>query len=122
MKRLPDNWTLQALSIVCAVIPFAFALVRALRTGDDFRYLLVALASLLGAAVVVAVGNGDPTKPLTVFPLAAGVFIIAMVCALLAAFLLRTRVGLGMFVVGSAFAFCHTASYLCHSLARRERI
>jgi hypothetical protein len=47
----------QALAMLIAAFPFAFALIRALRTGYDFRYLWVVLASLLGAMAVMTVGK-----------------------------------------------------------------
>jgi hypothetical protein len=111
-----------ALSILFAVVPFAFALVRAFRTGNDFRYVWVALASSLGAAAVIAVGTADRRKPWAALPLTAGAFVMATVCALFAAFLLGTTAGLGMLVVGSAFGFCYAASGLFHTLTRGERI
>src|SRR5438093_11243582 len=95
MKQLPPSPWIQALSILFAAIPFAFALVRALRTGYDFRYLWVALASLLGAAALMAVRKRDNRKPQAAVALSAGAFVMATLCALLAASLLGTTAGLG---------------------------
>ena len=53
MKRSYRDWRIHGISILFAAVPVAFAAVRAVRTGYDFRYLWVALASLLGASMVM---------------------------------------------------------------------
>lgn len=57
MNWSPQERRIHALSIFLVAVPFAFALIRASRTGYDLRYLWVALASLLGATMVMAVGK-----------------------------------------------------------------
>ena len=118
MKWSPQERRIHALSILFAGVPFAFALIRFGQTGYDIRYLCVALASLLGATMVMVVGNAY-TRGLTVrVALSAGAFVIATLCAMLAAVLLGTTVGLGILVVASAFGFCCAASCVLHVLAR----
>src|SRR5258708_1916745 len=110
MKRSHRDWRIHGISILFAAVPFAFALVRAIRTGHDFRYLWVALASLLGASAVMAIGKTDNRRPNSAAALSAGVFVFATLFAMLAAWLLGTRVGPGSLVVGSVFGFCCAAS------------
>ena len=107
---------MDALSIVCVTVPFGFALIRAVRTGYDLRYFWVALASLLGATLVVATGKAYNRRPSVA--LSAGAFVTATLFAVLAALLLGTRVGPASLAVGSAFGFCFAVSHLLHALAR----
>lgn len=93
------------LSIVAAAVPFAFALIRAVTTGSDFRYFWVALASLLGAVTVVTVGRRYGGSPAAAFAAASGIFVVATLFALAAALLIGTMAGLGLLVVAAAFGF-----------------
>jgi hypothetical protein len=118
MKWSPQERRIHALSIFFAAVPFAFALIRAGRTGYDLRYFWVALASLLGATMVMAVGNAYSRGLKVRVALSAGAFVIATLCAVLAAVLLGTTVGPGILVVASSFGFCCAASCVLHALAR----
>jgi hypothetical protein len=118
MKRSHRDWRIHGISILFAAAPFAFAAVRAIRTGYDFRYLWVALASLLGTSAVMVVGKADSRRPNSAAALSAVVFVIATLLAVLAAWLLGTRVGPGSLVVGSAFGFCCAATCALYVLAR----
>jgi hypothetical protein len=117
MKRALHGRRFYALSICVAAVPFAFALVRAVRTGYDLRYSWVALASLLGAMATMSVGRANTRRPIPVVALAAGVFVIATLLAVLAALLIGTTLGLGVIAVGSAFGFCFAIGALLHVLA-----
>jgi len=107
-----------ALSILVAAVPFAFALIRAARTGNDLRYFWVALASLLGALATIAVGRAHANTPIAFVALSGGVFVIATLVAVLAAALMGTILGLGIIVVAAAFGFCFAVCALLHMLAR----
>ena len=118
MARSPHNPRLQALSVVVTAVPFGFALIRAVRTGHDLRYLWVAFAALCGAAGVMMIAwpyRGGPNSSLVVSTV---VFVTATLCAVLAASLLGTRLGLGILIVGAAFGFCIAIGCLLHLLAR----
>jgi hypothetical protein len=118
MKQASQGRWFCALSICTAAIPFAFALIRAVRTGYDLRYFWVALAALLGAMATTAVGMRHAKRPIALAALVAGVFVIATLLAVLAAVLIGTTLGLGIIVVGSAFGFCFAVSALFYLLAR----
>src|SRR5437867_3847327 len=118
MKRELKGQRLFALSIFVAAVPFAFALVRAVRTGNDVRYFWVALVSLLGAMATVAVGRAHMRRPVAVVALVAGVFFIATLLAVLTASLIGTTMGLGIIAVGSGFGFCFAVGALLYVLAR----
>src|SRR5436190_24404005 len=102
MKRTLKSRPIFALSIFVAAVPFAFALVRAVRTGYDLRYFWVALASLLGAMATIAVGRAHMKGPIAMVALVAGVFVIATLLAVFAGALIGTTLGLGIIVVGAA--------------------
>ena len=122
MKRASRDRRIQTLSICIAAVPFAFALVRAVRTGSDLRYFWVALASLLGAAATMAVARAYSRRPNGAVALSAAVFVIATLFAVLAALLVGTALGPGILVVGSAFGFCFAVGGLLHLLARSRPV
>jgi uncharacterized membrane protein YadS len=106
---------LRALSIFFGALPFAFALLRVVETRTDFRYLWVALASLCGAAAIMAVAKRwSSRRPVA---LSAGVFVAATTSAALTALLLGTMLGPGLLVVASAFGFCFAVGAGLHMLA-----
>jgi len=117
MQRLSRDRRLQALSILFAALPFAFALVRALRTGYDLRYLWVALASLGGATAFKAVTSRSSRGRNVAVVLSAGVFLVATTSGVVAALLLGTTLGPGILVVGAAFGFCFAVGSALHMLA-----
>lgn len=118
MKQARQSRRLFALSIFAAAVPFAFALVRAVRTGNDLRYFWVALASLLGAMATVAFGRAHLRSSIALIALVAGVFVIAALVAVFAASLIGTTPGLGIITVAAAFGFCFAVGALFHLLAR----
>ena len=121
MKRSARGRGLHVLSSVFAVLPFAFALIRAIGTGgQDLRYIWVALAALGGAtAVVAAAGLHRRRLNAGAAPFAA-MFVSATLLALLTA-LVGTIFGAGVLVVVSAFGFCSAAGYQLHVLALDQK-
>src|SRR5712692_803838 len=104
MRRSPREWLLYSLSILFAAIPFAFGLIRAVRTGYDVRYLCMALASSLRA--VIPVRTARNRKPTGVLALSSLVLVIATMLAGLAAFLLGVKSVAAAGIVAFAFGFC----------------
>jgi len=107
----------QSLSILFGAVPFAFALVRAVRTGDDLRYLWVALAALLGAALAMAIG-----KTRTSLGLGFTAFVLATLFATAAALLLGTQFGPGLWLVASGCGGCLAVSSVLYALAHPRNI
>jgi branched-subunit amino acid ABC-type transport system permease component len=87
-------------------LSLAFGVMRAVRTGNDLRYVWVALASLSTAIVVARASERRPTGAAA---RAAWVFIMATLVAVFVAWLLGTRVGTGSLLVAAAFGFCYAA-------------
>jgi energy-converting hydrogenase Eha subunit A len=108
----------KALSFVLAAIPFAFALIRAIKTGTDFRYLWMAVASFIAAAVfgVIEKERGRRRDVTTSMPL--GVFVIVAVVAALTGYLLGARSSVGVWMVSVGFAFCWALSYMVYPFSR----
>jgi len=118
MKRSVRGLALHILSIVVAVLPFAFAVIRAVRTdGQDVRYTWVALAALGGATAVVAAGWLRRRRVNAAARLFAAMFLTATLLALVAALFVGTHFGAGVLVVASSFRFCSAAGYQLHLLA-----
>ena len=118
MRRAPREQLMFFLSILFAVTPFAFALIRAFSTGYDLRYLWVALASFLGAAVVMSVGKSRSGKSKGLLALSAMVLVVATLLAGLAAFLLGAKSVVGAGTVALAFGLCCAASSALYALSR----
>lgn len=98
------------LSAAFAVAPFAFGLFRYVQTGTDLRMLWMALASFIGAIIVVAMKLNSAATVIT--------FIVATAFAAVAGFLLGATAGPGAIMVAAVFGFCWAAST---ALARRTQ-
>jgi hypothetical protein len=106
-----------ALSVAAAGLPFAFASIRALQTGWDFRYFLIAAAGLIGAAATAAIGRAYASDWTTV-TMALVTFVTAALLSVLGAMAIGTRFGLGLLVVAGSFAACFAAAVFFHLHAR----
>ena len=120
MTRSPGRWLFDALSIVLAATPIGFALIRAITTGHDWRYLWVALAALLGAAVVMAVGRDYRGQLRANVLLSLVALVLSTMLAMVAALSIGTRFGPGLLIVTVSFGLCSAASCLLYLLARRR--
>ena len=109
-----------ALGIIAAATPFAFALIRAVQTGSDFRYFWLAIASLVGAAITTRVGRTRRNASSGVLVLLAAV-VIATASAVAAALLLGTTWNVGMLVVAFSFGLCSAVGCLLYRLAQGTR-
>lgn len=103
------------LSIFFAIAPFAFGLIRAFQTGSDFRILLMAFASLLGALVVRMIAKTRSRNQNSVLILSALTFIITAIFAGLTAYILGATAAAGVWGIAFVLAFCWTASFVLYS-------
>ena len=122
MRRSPRERLIYFLSILFAAVPFAFALLRAFRTGYDLRFLWMAFASFLGTAVVMAIAKIWSRRPSGVLALSALVLVIATLLAGFVAFLLGAKSVAGAGTVALAFGLCWAASYALNALSRPRMI
>lgn len=103
-----------------AFAPFGFALMRAVETeGLDLRYLWVAFAAFMGAMVRMFMAARSTGRRMTRGTLAAGVFFMSALFAVVAAWALKTAVGPAMFIVSAAFGACFAASTFLRMPASR---
>jgi hypothetical protein len=110
---------IRSFSIFFLSMPFLFGLLRAATTSNDFRYLWVAAASLLGAGAFTAAARGEMRRPRIAVAYSGGSFILATVCATAAGMFLGTRFGAGLLVVSSSFAFCCAVGCTLFAITRR---
>lgn len=108
-----NRMTARALSFAAATMPFAFASIRAIQTGWDFRYFMIAAAGLIGAAATLAIGRGYAHSSNT-FAMTLVALVAAALLSVLAAIAIGTRLGLGLLVVAASFAACFAAAVFFH--------
>ena len=120
MKQSHQKRGSQSLSILFGAVPFAFALVRAVRTGHDLRYLWVALAALLGATIAMAMRRAHRTR--TSLGLGLTAFVLASLLGTTVALFLGTQFGPGVLLVGSGYGGCLAASCVFYALAHPRHI
>jgi hypothetical protein len=108
---------IRSISVFFAATPFLFGLLRAVMSGNDFRYLWVAAASLSGAAMFTAVTHA-PSHGRRI-ALSLGAFTLATMCSTAAAMLLGTRFGPGLLVVAASFGFCSAAACTLFAITQR---
>lgn len=107
-----------ALSIVVALIPFAFASIRIFRTGYDFRYAGVAFAAFAASLTTLALGKPYRTRRNASVALAATVFVMTSLVAVSVALLIGVMLGPGVIAVASFFGFCLGVSAWLRLIAR----
>jgi hypothetical protein len=108
---------IRSVAIFFVGMPFLFGLLRAVMSGNDFRYLWVAAGSLFGAAVFTAATRA-PSRRRRI-ALSIGALIVATACATAAGMLLGTRFGLGLLVVAASFGFCSAAGCTLFAITQR---
>ena len=104
MKRSPKQQLLFFSSIVLAMVPIAFGLLRAASTGSDYRYIWVAIASYAGVGVVLAIGRLSWAAVMR--------FIVAFVLATFTGWSVAMFTGakpIPAFMVAIFFGFCGAA-------------
>jgi predicted neutral ceramidase superfamily lipid hydrolase len=116
MQRSSRERLIFLVAILFAVVPFAFGLIRAYTTGSDFRYLWVAVASFIGASVVMTLGKARSRAP--TFMLPALVLVFSTLVGAATAFLLGAKSAPAVLVVALAFGLCWTASCTLYVLSR----
>ena len=96
---------MMVLGMLLAAVPFVFAALRAATTGNDFRYLWLALASTLMAAVMLALrGHRMPEWRRLMRALFS-----STAAAYSTGFLVGAANPISIFVVALGFAVCSTA-------------
>jgi hypothetical protein len=97
---------LRLLAVLVGAVPVVFGIVRAIRTGDDFRYLWLAGASILGSLAVMAFPYRASGSSRVSVARAAAAVATGAACAAATAVLLGATPGLGVAIVAVAFGLC----------------
>ncbi|HXI98212.1 MAG TPA: hypothetical protein VNG73_04660 [Gemmatimonadaceae bacterium] len=107
-----------ALAVALALAPFVAALIRFTQTRTDVRYFWVALASFLGALIVMLIGRARTQTRKVVLRLSVVAFLVSTLLAVLAARLLGASAMFGIVAVAVVFALFTTAGQALYSLSR----
>ena len=111
---------LRLVSVGLLGIPVAFGVIRALTTGNDFRYLWLAGAAIVGSMAVVFAGGTSGGGPIP-----AGRTLLSVVAGAAAAtavaLLMGTKAGPGIAVVAVSFGLCTGAGAVLAARAQRPR-
>lgn len=107
-----------ALAGALALAPFVAALIRFTQTRTDVRYFWVALASFLGALIVMLIGRARTQTRKVVLRLSVVAFLVSTLLAVLAARLLGASAMFGIVAVAVVFALFTTAGQALYSLSR----
>lgn len=110
---------IRSFSIFFFSLPFLFGLLRAATTSNDFRYIWVAVASLVGAGAVTAAAGKRMRQPRVAVAVSAASFVVATLVATSAGIVQGTRFGPGLLVVASSFAFCCAVGCALFAITRR---
>ena len=73
--QVPDSQRhhlLLVVAVLFAAVPVLFGFVRAINTGEDFRYLWLAGAAIAGSLAVMVPGDAGAPRPARVSPGACG--------------------------------------------------
>jgi hypothetical protein len=118
MPRSQRERALYLLSLLFAIAPFAFGVLRALRPGHDLRMLWMAFAAFLGASAIEAIGKARSHKGKLVVAFSALTFIVTTLAAAMTGYLLGATSAPGVWGVAIVFGVQWTASYALDTLSR----
>ena len=118
MRRSPREQRIYLFSIPFAIAPFAFALVYSFRSDFDLRYLWLAFASFLGAALTMVIGQARYRAPSIVIRLSVLAWAVGALLAISAASLLWTTVSPTLWTVALLFGLSWAISHALDTLSR----
>jgi hypothetical protein len=105
--------------VILGALPVTFALIRAITTGNDFRYIWLAGAALIGSMAVMLIGRNQSRRTQVSVGRGLGAVIAGAAGAIAAALLQGGRAGPGVAIVGISFGVCTGLAAVSASLARR---
>lgn len=122
--HMPDaqrRWLLLVGSVLFALVPLLFGLIRAVNTGSDLRYLWLAGASLFGSWIAARpLGRGSSDRS-HVWHRALIAVALGALGAAATAMLLGGSAGPGVAIVAISFGLCTGTSTTFAMLAQRLR-
>jgi hypothetical protein len=117
MKRTFQEKGMYFLAILFATAPFAFGIIRFLRTGRDLRILWLAFASLIGAFAVRMIAKERSPKSTSAFLFSGLTFVVSALLGGLTGYLLGATAGAGVWGVAIVLAISWAASYFFYTLS-----
>ena len=108
-------------AVLLSAVPVLFGFVRAINTGDDFRYLWLAASAIVGSLAVMVPGNRVPSPARVSLGRAVGAVAAGAGCAAATAIFLGATAGPGVAIVAGAFGLCTGTSMALGAVARRRR-
>ena len=120
MIRSTRQRRLYLLSIGFAVLPPLFALIRAFSANYDLRMLWMAIASFVGATLVMWVGGARKRPRRAVIALAGAALVAGTVLAALTAMWLGATAPFGIWAVAFVLSACWAVSHALHTLSRLD--
>jgi hypothetical protein len=124
VTQAPDSQRhhlLLLVAVLLAGVPVLFGFVRAINTGDDFRYLWLAASAIVGSLAVMIPGYRAPRPARVSLARAAGAIGAGAGCAAATAIFLGATAGPGVAIVAGAFGLCTGISMVFGTVARRRR-
>lgn len=118
MKRTPREQIFLIAAILAAAAPFAFGLIRALSTGNDWRYVWAALAAFAGSGLVIGIGVSRSRTSVVTVGLALLGLIVGTLWAVAEAEYLANAHGASPWIVSFAFSLCETAGAVLYFMSR----
>ena len=111
-----------AIAVVLAAAPIGAGLIRLAQTGNDFRYIWLAIASYAAAYTVMRIGRAQTVATRGLIWLTVIAFVVATLVDVLLGRLLGARAMIGVWLVAVVFAFFSATSQLFEKLSRRDNV
>lgn len=109
------------LAVLIAAVPFAFGVIRAITTGWDFRYLIIAIASFAGAVLGVRlVGTKRRQESRATALLLA--FIVSLLVGAATGWVLGARSVSAIVFVAGGFAVCEIVACALYLRSRPRTV
>ena len=109
------------IALLLGAAPMVAGLIRFAQTGSDVRYLWLAVASYLGAYVVMRIGKARTVTTTGLLWLTLIAFVVATLVDVLLGRLLGGTAMIGVWLVAIVFALLSATSQLLEKLSRRDR-
>jgi len=109
-------------AVLLSMLPVAFGFVRAWNTGEDFRYLWLAAAAILGSLVVMVPAYRAPGSARVPAWRAGCAIAAGAACAAAAAIVLGATAGPGLAIVAGAFGLCTGTGMVFGAAALRSGV
>ena len=118
MKRSSRELLFFVVGILMVAAPFAFGLLRGYKTGNDWRYLWVAIAAFIGSSVAIAIGRARSKASAVTIGVAVIALVVATLSAVLAAKFLTNTQSAAAWMVSLFFGFCTSVGTVLYFVSK----